>query len=76
MERPKSTSTTYFDAVTLDSTTLINITTSMATNKASKLPQNLPKKHFPKIQRTDAPMLNYIFDSMSSANKHHHHDHR
>lgn len=30
----------------------------------------------PKIQRTDAPMLNYIFDTISSANKHHHHDHR
>lgn len=69
------TPSTYYPT-TVDSTTLINVTTSVATNKAFKLPQNLPKKHLPKIQRTDAPMLNYIFDSISSANKHHHHDHR
>ncbi|KAH8302785.1 hypothetical protein KR044_010745, partial [Drosophila immigrans] len=30
----------------------------------------------PKQQKTDAPMLNYIFDTFSSANKHHHHDQR
>ncbi|XP_067613772.1 probable serine/threonine-protein kinase DDB_G0267686 [Eurosta solidaginis] len=30
----------------------------------------------PKPQKTDAPMLNYIFDTFSSANKHHHHDQR
>ncbi|ALC43128.1 dpr20, partial [Drosophila busckii] len=30
----------------------------------------------PKPQKTDAPMLNYIFDTHSSANKHHHHDQR
>lgn len=30
----------------------------------------------PKQQKTDAPMLNYIFDTHSSANKHHHHDQR
>lgn len=29
-----------------------------------------------KGQKTDAPMLNYIFDTFSSANKHHHHDQR
>lgn len=34
------------------------------------------KKGLPKGQRTDAPMLNYIFDSISAANKHHHHDHK
>ncbi|EDW78854.2 uncharacterized protein Dwil_GK12675 [Drosophila willistoni] len=34
-------------------------------------------KHIlPKVQKTDAPMLNYIFDTFSSANKHHHHDQR
>ncbi|KAJ6635346.1 Ubiquitin-conjugating enzyme E2 B, partial [Pseudolycoriella hygida] len=66
----------YEKTITVDSTTLINITTSAATNKVSKQPQNVPKKHLPKNQRTDAPMLNYIFDSISSANKHHHHDHR
>ncbi len=76
LQRPVSTSTTYFDTITLDSTTLINLTTNGATTKVSKLQQNLPKKHLPKVQRTDAPMLNYIFDSISSANKHHHHDHR
>lgn len=76
LQRPTTTSTTYFHTITLDSTTLINVTTSVATNKVTKLPSNLPKKHLPKIQRTDAPMLNYIFDSISSANKHHHHDHR
>lgn len=32
--------------------------------------------HLPKIQRTDAPMLNHIFDTIGAANKHHHHDHR
>ncbi|XP_030570621.1 uncharacterized protein LOC115769793 [Drosophila novamexicana] len=30
----------------------------------------------PKQQKTDAPMLNYIFDTFSAANKHHHHDQR
>ncbi|XP_023178715.1 uncharacterized protein LOC111604757 [Drosophila hydei] len=30
----------------------------------------------PKPQKTDAPMLNYIFDTFSAANKHHHHDQR
>ncbi|XP_039965146.1 dual specificity protein kinase splA [Bactrocera tryoni] len=30
----------------------------------------------PKPQKTDAPMLNYIFDTFSTANKHHHHDQR
>lgn len=55
---------------------------SSSIHKSSKLqPQNVAsRKHhqqlLPKIQRTDAPMLNYIFDSISSANKHHHHDHR
>lgn len=34
------------------------------------------KKGLAKGQRTDAPMLNYIFDSISTANKHHHHDHK
>lgn len=29
-----------------------------------------------KAHKTDAPMLNYIFDTFSSANKHHHHDQR
>ncbi|XP_075163777.1 defective proboscis extension response 20 [Haematobia irritans] len=34
-------------------------------------------KHLlPKLHKTDAPMLNYIFDTFSSANKHHHHDQR
>lgn len=33
----------------------------------------LPKQQ---QQKTDAPMLNYIFDTHSSANKHHHHDQR
>uniref|UniRef100_A0A1I8NQ85 Ig-like domain-containing protein n=1 Tax=Stomoxys calcitrans TaxID=35570 RepID=A0A1I8NQ85_STOCA len=34
-------------------------------------------KHLlPKSHKTDAPMLNYIFDTFSSANKHHHHDQR
>lgn len=32
--------------------------------------------HLPKVQRTDAPMLNHIFDTIGAANKHHHHDHR
>lgn len=54
----------------------LNNQTTMSSHKSLKLPQNLPKKHLPKIQRTDAPMLNHIFDSISSANKHHHHDHR
>ncbi|EDW18368.2 uncharacterized protein Dmoj_GI13191 [Drosophila mojavensis] len=30
----------------------------------------------PKQQKTDAPMLNYIFDTHSASNKHHHHDQR
>lgn len=34
------------------------------------------KFQLPKQQKTDAPMLNYIFDTHSSANKHHHHDQR
>ncbi|XP_055844295.1 uncharacterized protein LOC129910781 [Episyrphus balteatus] len=34
------------------------------------------KLTLPKFQKTDAPMLNYIFDMFSTANKHHHHDQR
>ncbi|XP_017136200.1 uncharacterized protein LOC108151835 [Drosophila miranda] len=34
------------------------------------------KHSLPKGQKTDAPMLNYIFDTFSAANKHHHHDQR
>ncbi|XP_055382587.1 GATA zinc finger domain-containing protein 14 [Condylostylus longicornis] len=34
------------------------------------------KLTLPKPQKTDAPMLNYIFDTYSAANKHHHHDQR
>lgn len=29
-----------------------------------------------KVHKTDAPMLNYIFDSHLASSKHHHHDHR
>lgn len=57
-------------------------TTATATNKLSstlvadaiaKSKSYVPKL---KIHKTDAPMLNYIFDSYSSAHKHTHHDTR
>ncbi|XP_037040992.1 uncharacterized protein LOC119077788 isoform X2 [Bradysia coprophila] len=76
LPRPTSTFSTYLNTLTVDSTALINVTTVAPNKVVTKQPQNSPKKHLPKIQRTDAPMLNYIFDSISSANKHHHHDHR
>ncbi|XP_037906309.1 uncharacterized protein LOC119648612 [Hermetia illucens] len=48
---------------------------SNVTSKNSKL-KTETKFSLPKPQKTDAPMLNYIFDSFSTANKHHHHDQR
>ncbi|XP_034480956.1 uncharacterized protein LOC117786713 [Drosophila innubila] len=48
-------------------------TSSNARNSAKKVES---KFILPKQQKTDAPMLNYIFDTFSAANKHHHHDQR
>uniref|UniRef100_A0A1B0A711 Uncharacterized protein n=1 Tax=Glossina pallidipes TaxID=7398 RepID=A0A1B0A711_GLOPL len=45
-----------------------NIVTRVSARKVDSK-YTLPKSH-----KTDAPMLNYIFDTFSSANKHHHHD--
>lgn len=42
--------------------TSINLSSSAATNSTVK------------SHKTDAPMLNYIFDSHLASNKHHHHD--
>lgn len=39
---------------------------TLATTNSSMMP--------PKTHKTDAPMLNYIFDSHLATNKHHHHD--
>ncbi|KAH8305111.1 hypothetical protein KR059_008951 [Drosophila kikkawai] len=54
--------------------------TEPARNRSSNVRTSAVKvdsKHaLPKGQKTDAPMLNYIFDTFSSANKHHHHDQR
>uniref|UniRef100_A0A1A9UIE4 Uncharacterized protein n=1 Tax=Glossina austeni TaxID=7395 RepID=A0A1A9UIE4_GLOAU len=47
-----------------------NIVTRVSARKVDSK-YTLPKSH-----KTDAPMLNYIFDTFSSANKHHHHDQR
>jgi len=38
--------------------------------------QQQPPPQLQKVHKTDAPMLNYIFDTHSTVNKHHHHDHR
>ncbi|KAH8298654.1 hypothetical protein KR018_008568 [Drosophila ironensis] len=55
--------------------------TEPARNRSSGVVRNsavkVDGKHsLTKGQKTDAPMLNYIFDTFSSANKHHHHDQR
>lgn len=54
--------------------------TEPARNRSSNVRTSAVKvdsKHpLSKGQKTDAPMLNYIFDTFSSANKHHHHDQR
>lgn len=49
------------------SPTLPQLSTLAATTNSSMMP--LMKTH-----KTDAPMLNYIFDSHLATNKHHHHD--
>nr|XP_016935035.1 uncharacterized protein LOC108013606 [Drosophila suzukii] len=50
-----------------------NRSTGHVRNSAVKVDSKHPLS---KGQKTDAPMLNYIFDTFSSANKHHHHDQR
>ncbi|XP_017060223.1 uncharacterized protein LOC108100706 [Drosophila ficusphila] len=50
-----------------------NRSTGHVHNSAVKVDSKHP---LAKGQKTDAPMLNYIFDTFSSANKHHHHDQR
>ncbi|EDW49973.1 uncharacterized protein LOC6610242 [Drosophila sechellia] len=50
-----------------------NRSTGLVRNSAVKVDSKHPLS---KGQKTDAPMLNYIFDTFSSANKHHHHDQR
>lgn len=50
-----------------------NRSDSVVRNSAVKVDGKYP---LAKGQKTDAPMLNYIFDTFSSANKHHHHDQR
>ncbi|XP_055914485.1 uncharacterized protein LOC129947811 [Eupeodes corollae] len=50
-------------------------TTNISTIKPA-ISKNENKLTLPKFQKTDAPMLNYIFDMFSTANKHHHHDQR
>ncbi|XP_011182637.1 uncharacterized protein LOC105212390 [Zeugodacus cucurbitae] len=57
------------------------ITTAATTGGAAGRQRGSAKKVesryvLPKPQKTDAPMLNYIFDTFSTANKHHHHDQR
>lgn len=51
---------------TLPSSGVTRISAKRVNNK------NIPSKSL----RTDAPMLNYIFDTFSTSNKHHHHDQR
>ncbi|XP_073842476.1 defective proboscis extension response 20 [Musca autumnalis] len=52
-----------------------NTTAGSGTTRISA--RKVEHKHIlPKSHKTDAPMLNYIFDTFSSANKHHHHDQR
>lgn len=52
-----------------------NSTVGSGTTRISA--RRVEHKHLlPKSHKTDAPMLNYIFDTFSSANKHHHHDQR
>lgn len=63
--RITTTATTFPSASSLSATTL----KPLPTKTENKLT-------LPKFQKTDAPMLNYIFDMFSTANKHHHHDQR
>ncbi|KAH8365990.1 hypothetical protein KR093_007971 [Drosophila rubida] len=51
-------------------------TSSTSSNVRTSAKKVESKFILPKQQKTDAPMLNYIFDTFSSANKHHHHDQR
>ncbi|XP_037933151.1 uncharacterized protein LOC119667884 [Teleopsis dalmanni] len=76
-------STTATTAITLNKSGSSSTTTggSNATASSKSITRNSAKKIeskyiLPKPQKTDAPMLNYIFDTFSSANKHHHHDQR
>lgn len=61
-----TTTATSFSSVSIPSITTLKPVPTKIDNKLT----------LPKFQKTDAPMLNYIFDMFSTANKHHHHDQR
>ncbi|KAH8326954.1 hypothetical protein KR074_009267 [Drosophila pseudoananassae] len=78
---PATVATVHSDAAAHASSISAAAPTEPARNRSGSVVRNsavkVDGKHpLSKGQKTDAPMLNYIFDTFSSANKHHHHDQR
>ncbi|XP_017957793.1 uncharacterized protein LOC108652200 [Drosophila navojoa] len=73
------TATTNAESQQVATTPAATLATATGTNKTHvrTSARKVESKYIlPKQQKTDAPMLNYIFDTHSAANKHHHHDQR
>ncbi|XP_021928649.1 uncharacterized protein LOC110834119 [Zootermopsis nevadensis] len=71
----------FVTCITTDSTT--SLVTQQPTTPSLKAPLEPPNEVATSIppvvsahQKTEAPMLGYIFDTHSNLNKHHHHDHK
>ncbi|KAL7732675.1 hypothetical protein ACLKA6_013594 [Drosophila palustris] len=62
--------------VAANGSSIVGPTLSTSSNVRNSAKKVESKYIQPKQQKTDAPMLNYIFDTHSAANKHHHHDQR